>query len=225
MAVLKHVRNWSFEETEREVRAKVVYREFTHIGAERVPDAKTMARQVQALGPEVVQQIQQRLVGVAREKKVVRGRKMRVDTTVVESNIHYPTDSSLLGDGVRVLPRLMKKITAVVGEAGTRLAGPDADGAAAGAGGGAGHPPARDAAGREAEAGVSAVAEGHPPGGEPSPSLLARSRQRSETSGVNCRRAGSAKDRNGGQKRKAASLAEGQEQVSEYGGALVGESL
>jgi len=48
LAVLKHVRNWSFEETEREVRANVVYRQFTRIGAEKVPDAKTL---VQALGP------------------------------------------------------------------------------------------------------------------------------------------------------------------------------
>jgi IS5 family transposase len=42
---------------------------------------------------------------------VMEGRRMRVDTTVVETNIHYPTDSSLLGDGVRVLIRTMKKIT------------------------------------------------------------------------------------------------------------------
>ncbi len=121
LAVLKHMRNWSFEETEREVRANVVYRQFTRIGAEKVPDAKTMARQVQALGPEVVQQIHQRLVGVAQEKKVVRGRRMRLDTTVVESNIHYPTDSSLLGDGARVLTRTMKKITELTRKAGTRL--------------------------------------------------------------------------------------------------------
>jgi IS5 family transposase len=80
-----------------------------------------MGRQVQALGPEVVQQIQQRLVEVAQEKKVVRGRKLRVDTTVVETNIHYPTDSSLLGDGARVLTRTMKKITELTGKAGTRL--------------------------------------------------------------------------------------------------------
>lgn len=41
---------------------------------------------------------------------MIRGRKMRVDTTVVESNIHYPTDSGLLNDGARVLTRTMKKI-------------------------------------------------------------------------------------------------------------------
>ena len=42
---------------------------------------------------------------IALEKKVAAGRKLRVDTTVVETDIHYPTDSSLLGDGVRVLTR------------------------------------------------------------------------------------------------------------------------
>jgi transposase, IS5 family len=46
---------------------------------------------------------------------------MRVDTTVVETNVHYPTDSSLLGDGVRVLIRTMKKITEITGPTGTRL--------------------------------------------------------------------------------------------------------
>ncbi len=121
LAVLKHVRNWSFEETEREVRANVVYRQFTRIGAQKVPDAKTLGRLVQALGPEVVEQIHQRLVKMAAEKKVVRGRKLRVDTTVVETNIHYPTDSSLLGDGVRVLTRTMKRITDIAGEAGSQL--------------------------------------------------------------------------------------------------------
>ncbi|MGH8631324.1 MAG: ISNCY family transposase [Burkholderiales bacterium] len=121
LAVLKHVRNWSFEETEREVRANVVYREFVRIGAAKVPDAKTMGRLVQALGPDVVRQMHERVVGMARQKKVVPGRKMRVDTTVVETNIHYPTDSSLLGDGARVLTRTMKKITAITGAVGTRL--------------------------------------------------------------------------------------------------------
>ena len=89
LAVLKHVRNWSFEETEREVRANVVYRQFTRIGAEKVPDAKTLGRLVQALGPKVVQQLHQRLVAVAQEKKVVRGRRLRLDTTVDVATLCY----------------------------------------------------------------------------------------------------------------------------------------
>jgi IS5 family transposase len=61
------------------------------------------------------------MVTMAQSHGLTEGRRMRVDTTVVETNIHYPTDSSLLGDGVRVLIRTMKKITQIVGEAGTKL--------------------------------------------------------------------------------------------------------
>lgn len=114
LLILKHVRNWSYQTLEREVRANLVYRAFARIGGEKVPDAKTMGRLGQVIGPEVVAGLHQRIVELAVEKKVVRGRKMRVDTTVVETNIHYPTDSGLLGDGARVLTRLMKRITGTV---------------------------------------------------------------------------------------------------------------
>ena len=121
MLLLKHIRNWSFGELEREVRPNLVYREFTRIGSGKVPDAKALGRQAQALDPKVVEQIHRRVVELAVENKVVQGRKMRVDTTVVETNIHYPTDSSLLGDGDRVLTRLMKKVTAIAGAVGTQV--------------------------------------------------------------------------------------------------------
>lgn len=121
MLVLKHLRNWTFETTAWEVRTNLVYRQFARVGANKVPDDKTLARQALALGPEVIAKIQQRLAGIARENGVVSGRKLRVDTTVVETNIHYPTDSSLLGDGVRVLTRIMKRVVEVAGGAGTKL--------------------------------------------------------------------------------------------------------
>jgi IS5 family transposase len=121
MMLLKHFRDWSFADLTREVRANLVYRQFTRIGGGTVPDDKTMGRLARQLGPEVVEQIHQRIVEIALEKKVATGRKLRVDTTVVETNIHYPTDSSLLGDGVRVLTRVMKKVAGVAGRAGTRL--------------------------------------------------------------------------------------------------------
>jgi transposase, IS5 family len=115
MLILKHVRNWSYETLEREVRANVVYRSFCRIGMEKVPDAKTLVRLGQAVGPEAIRDMHDRLVTIAQARKVVRGGKMRVDTTVVESNIHYPTDSGLLNDGARVLTRTMKKIEQGVG--------------------------------------------------------------------------------------------------------------
>ena len=121
MLLLKHTRNWSFDVVEREVRPNLLYREFTRVYAGKVPDSKALGRQALALGPEVIEQIHQRVVELAVENEVVQGRKMRVDTTVVETNIHYPTDSSLLGDGNRVLTRLMKKVTALAGPVGTKM--------------------------------------------------------------------------------------------------------
>jgi IS5 family transposase len=93
MMLLKHIRNWSFQDLEREVPPNLLYREFTRVGSGKVPDAKTLGRQAQALGPEVVKQIHQRMVELAVENKVVQGRKMRVDPTVVETNIHYRMSS------------------------------------------------------------------------------------------------------------------------------------
>jgi IS5 family transposase len=121
MLVLKHMRDYSFQELSREVRANLVYREFTRVGGGKVPDDKTMGRLARQLRPEVIRQVHDRVVAIAQEENIVQGRKMRVDTTVVESNIHYPTDSSLLGDGVRVLTRAMKKIDNIAAEAGAKL--------------------------------------------------------------------------------------------------------
>jgi IS5 family transposase len=115
MLVLKHARNWGFETLEQEVRVNLVYREFTRIGTEKVPDAKVVAKIARVLGPAVIEELHRRIVELAHENKLVAGRKMRVDTTVVETNIHYPTDSSLLGDGTRVLTRLMKRVEEKVG--------------------------------------------------------------------------------------------------------------
>ena len=121
LLVLKHLRNWSYAILEREVRANLVYRDFTRIGGGKVPDAKTMGRWGVAVGPAVVETLHRRLIAIAQQQHVVEGRKMRVDTTVVETNIHYPTDSSLLGDGVRVLTRTMRQVTAIAGQVGATL--------------------------------------------------------------------------------------------------------
>ena len=121
LLVLKHVRNWSYATVEREVRANLVYRHFTRVGGDPVPDAKTMGRWGLAVGATVIEDLHRRLIAIAQEQHVVEGRKMRVDTTVVETNIHYPTDSSLLGDGVRVLTRTMKQVTVIAGAVGATL--------------------------------------------------------------------------------------------------------
>ena len=110
MLILKNVCNWSYETLEREVRANVVYRSFCRIGMQKVPDAKTLVRLGQVIGAKTIAELHDRIVAIAQQRRVIQGRKMRVDTSVVETNIHYPTDSGLLNDGARVLTRTMKKI-------------------------------------------------------------------------------------------------------------------
>lgn len=116
MLVLKHLHDWSFEECEREVRGHLVYRAFCRIDGERVPDAKTLIRLAQLLDDPVLKDVVTRLVTLGRQRQVIRGRRLRVDTTVVETNIRYPTDAGLLADGVRVLTRTLRRLGATVRE-------------------------------------------------------------------------------------------------------------
>src|SRR5436305_8602947 len=100
--VMKHLKGWSFRDLERELRSNLVYRRFTHFDAEITPDFSTFSRTFALLTPAVTKTIHQRVVGLAHEHGVAPGRKLRTDTTVVESNVHYPTDSTLLVDCIRV---------------------------------------------------------------------------------------------------------------------------
>lgn len=121
MLVLKHLYRWSYDELEREVRTNLLYRAFARVGCDAVPDAKTILKIAQALGPDVIQALHRRVVHLAVDAGVARGRRLRIDTTVVETNIHYPTDSTLLADGVRVLTRTVRRVAQLVGSGGRQL--------------------------------------------------------------------------------------------------------
>jgi IS5 family transposase len=121
MLILKHLFDWSYDDLEREVRANLVYRMFTRIDAGDVPDAKTILKIARALGPEVIAQLHHQVVEVAKRAGVTHGRRFRIDTTVVETNVHYPTDSTLLQDGVRVLTRTMQRASTVLGDQAGRI--------------------------------------------------------------------------------------------------------
>jgi IS5 family transposase len=110
LLVLKHLRRWSYEQLQWEVTGNVVYRHFCRIELGKVPDAKTMVRYGQLLDEETLRPIFDRLLQRAVEEGVTRGRRMRVDTTVVEAPIHYPTDSDLCADVVRVVGRELERI-------------------------------------------------------------------------------------------------------------------
>jgi transposase-like protein DUF772/DDE family transposase len=116
MLILKHLFDWSYDDMEREVRANLVYRMFTRIDAGDVPDAKTILKIARALGPAVIEQLHRQVIEVAKRAGVTHGRRFRIDTTVVETNVHYPTDSTLLQDGVRLLTRTMQRASTALGD-------------------------------------------------------------------------------------------------------------
>jgi IS5 family transposase len=107
---LKHIKNWSFRQLERELRASLVYRHFTRFDEAAIPDYSTFSRNFAVLGPDGTHKIHAQVVAAAKRERVAAGCKLRTDTTVVESNVHYPADSTILQDGLRVLTRAVKRI-------------------------------------------------------------------------------------------------------------------
>ena len=108
--VLKHLKSWSFRELEYELRHSLLYRRFTCFFEDPIPDFTSFSRTFGLFGPEGTRQIHQRVLAKAKEQRLVRGRKLRTDTTAVETDIHYPTDSTLLSDSLRVMTRCLKRI-------------------------------------------------------------------------------------------------------------------
>jgi transposase, IS5 family len=107
MLVLRRLYDWSFEATERNVSDSLLLRQFCRLYLEAAPDDTTLIRWAKLIGPDTLECLNERAVTLAFERKLTRGRKLRTDATVVETNICHPTDSGLLNDGVRVLGRLM----------------------------------------------------------------------------------------------------------------------
>ena len=117
MLVVKRLYQWSYEQTEYFVGDSLRLRQFCRLGLHAPPDDTTLIRWAQQITPETVEQLNHRVVELARQAKVTRGRKLRVDTTLVETTMHHPTDGALLADGVRVLSRLLRGAKAAGGEA------------------------------------------------------------------------------------------------------------
>jgi IS5 family transposase len=110
MLVLKHLKDWSYEQLQWEVTGNLVYRYFCRIDGGKVPDAKTMVRLGQLLDSETLCALFDRIVKLAVQRRVTRGRKMRVDTTVVETPIRYPSDSRLCEDVTQVVCREVERM-------------------------------------------------------------------------------------------------------------------
>jgi len=114
MLVIKHLYGWSYDQTCQLVSGSLVLRQFCRVYLEAVPRDTTLLRWANLIRPKTLHQLHDHVVDVACERKVTRGRKLRIDGTVVETNIRYPVDSTLLGDGVRVLSRTILRAKAVL---------------------------------------------------------------------------------------------------------------
>jgi transposase, IS5 family len=108
--VLKHIKGWSYRELHRELRASLLYRRFTRFYEDPIPNFSNLCRSFALFGKEGTEQIHQRIVQQAKEAAIIAGKKLRTDTTAVETNIHHPTDSSLLADSLRIMTRDVQRI-------------------------------------------------------------------------------------------------------------------
>lgn len=110
---LKHRYDLGYETLCREVSDSFTWRRFCRIALDgRVPDATTLMKLSKRLGPELLEELNAELLSMAVERKVLRSRRLRVDTTVVEADIRSPTDSGLCAHAVSRLTRLAGRIKA-----------------------------------------------------------------------------------------------------------------
>jgi len=119
---LKYRYQLGYEVLVKEVSDSFAWRRFCHLALDdRVPDSTTLIKLTHKYGENTVRALNDALVLKLKERKVVRGRKLRIDTTVVESDIHHPTDTGLLNDGIRVITRVVSKLKKVVPGIGSRF--------------------------------------------------------------------------------------------------------
>ena len=96
MLVLRRLYDWSFETTEHNVSDSLVLRQFCRLYLEPAPDDTTLIRWAGLIGAQTLEKLNERAVALALKHKVRRGRNLRTDATVVETNVSHPRDSNLL---------------------------------------------------------------------------------------------------------------------------------
>ena len=115
MLAIKHLYDLSYEQTEFRVTDSFILRQFCRVYLKATPDHSTLCRWANLIQPETLQAFNGRILSLAIDNKLTRGRKLRTDGTVVETTIHHPTDSRLLADSVRVLGRTLTRAKQLLG--------------------------------------------------------------------------------------------------------------
>jgi len=114
LLIVKHLHQWSYQDTEEQVDQNLILRWFCRLYWAPVPDDTTLLRWANTLEPETLHALNDRIVQLAVQAKVTKGRKLRLDATCVQTEIHHPTDSGLLVDSVRVLSRFVQRAKGLV---------------------------------------------------------------------------------------------------------------
>src|SRR5215472_17358336 len=105
--ILMRVKNWDYRELRERINDGYTLRTFTDFHSHRVPQHDAFHRAFHRLTPTTMQAVNQAVVQAAVQLGLEDGKRLRVDTTVVETNIHFPTDATLLWDTVRTVTRLV----------------------------------------------------------------------------------------------------------------------
>ncbi len=108
--LLMRVKNWDYRELRERIADGYTLRRFTHFDSHPVPQHDAFNRAFHRLTPQTLELLNRAVVQAAVALGIEDGSKLRVDTTVVETNVRYPTEATLLWDGVRVLTRLVEDL-------------------------------------------------------------------------------------------------------------------
>lgn len=114
-ALLKQYRQLSYQELAFHLSDSASFQAFARLPANLFPKKSVLQKTISRIQPATWERINQRLLADAGQEKVERGEVIRIDSTVTETTIHPPTDSSLLWDSVRVMVRLLEEATAMPG--------------------------------------------------------------------------------------------------------------
>jgi transposase, IS5 family len=119
--VLQRVKNWDYRELRERIADGFTLRQFTRFEGARVPQHDAFQRAIVRLTPRALRTLNEAVVAAAVRLGLEDGGQLRVDTTVVETDIRYPQDSGLLWDSVRVLSRLVASVRRLVPHAAFRF--------------------------------------------------------------------------------------------------------
>lgn len=108
-AVLKQQRNLTYEELAFHLEDSHAFRSFARLNMGQYPCSSVLQENIKAISQATWQEIHTILINYAASLKIEKGRKVKMDATVVETNIHEPSDSTLLVDGVRLITRLLNQ--------------------------------------------------------------------------------------------------------------------